>query len=99
MKQAFSDFTLCLCRYELLMQYFQIKLNFGIRDQSHMFVLAGLCGMFTQLVLLRLLLRYLGKRNLLLVGRPSISAPGYTSSVHSRSCSSCLKLDVLYLCE
>ena len=49
------------CRYELLMQYFQIKLNFGTKDQSHMFVLAGLCGMFTQLVILRLLLRYVGK--------------------------------------
>ena len=50
------------------MQYFQIKLNFGIKDMSHMFVLAGLCGMFTQLVLLRLILRYMGKRNMLLIG-------------------------------
>ena len=57
------------CRYELLMQYFQIKLNFSIKDQSHMFVLAGLCGMFTQLVLLRVLLRFISKRDLLLVGR------------------------------
>ncbi len=50
------------------MQYFQIKLNFSIKDQSHMFVLAGICGMFTQLILLRLLLRYISKRDLLLVG-------------------------------
>ena len=56
------------CRYELLMQYFQIKLNFGTKDQSHMFVLAGLCGMFTQLVILRLLLRYVGKARMLLIG-------------------------------
>lgn len=52
------------------MQYFQIKLNFGVKDQSHMFVLAGLCGMFTQLILLRLLLMFCGKRNMLLVGGP-----------------------------
>ena len=57
------------------MQYFQIKLNFSIKDQSHMFVLAGLCGMFTQLVLLRLLLRYISKRDLLLVGRIRILQP------------------------
>lgn len=62
------------------MQYFQIKLNFSTKDQSHMFVLAGLCGMFTQLVLLRLLLRYVGKRNMLLVGKTSsclVTATGY----------------------
>lgn len=51
------------------MQYFQIKLNFGTKDQSHMFFLAGLCGMFTQLVLLRLLLRYIGKARMLLIGK------------------------------
>ena len=81
--KAWSDSLFCLtwrvtclspppglmaCRYELLMQYFQIKLNFGTKDQSHMFVLAGLCGMFTQLVILRLLLRYVGKARMLLVG-------------------------------
>lgn len=54
--------------YELLMQYFQIKLNFGTQDQAHMFVLAGLCGMFTQLVILRLLLRFVGKSRMLLFG-------------------------------
>jgi hypothetical protein len=55
------------------MQYFQIKLHFSTKDQSHMYVLAGFCGMFTQLVLLRLLLVYMGKRNMLLVGAASQS--------------------------
>jgi DHA1 family tetracycline resistance protein-like MFS transporter len=54
--------------YELIMQYFQIKLGFQAKDQSNMFVLAGLCGMFTQLVLLRLLVRYVGKSRMLLIG-------------------------------
>ena len=56
------------CRYELLMQYFQIKLNFDTRDQSHMFFLAGICGMVVQLIVLRLLLRCAGKMGMLLIG-------------------------------
>ena len=59
----------CSCRYELIMQYFQIKLNFDTRDQSHMFVLSGICGMFTQLVILRVLLKYAGKSGMLLIGK------------------------------
>ena len=40
-----------------------------------MFVLAGLCGMFTQLVLLRLLVRYVGKSRMLLVGTALLLSP------------------------
>lgn len=53
------------------MQYFQITLHFSSVDQAHMFVLAGLCGTFTQLVILRVLLKFVGKHRMLLIGESS----------------------------
>ncbi|CAL8465277.1 g4812 [Coccomyxa elongata] len=54
--------------YELLAQYFQLKLGYTASDQSLMLVVAGCAGLVVNTVVLRFLLHFLGETGVLYIG-------------------------------
>lgn len=52
---------------DLLVQYLQLKLEFGVADVSKIFMIFGGCGLLVQTIVLRTLLGWMGEQRVLLV--------------------------------
>ncbi|EFN55254.1 hypothetical protein CHLNCDRAFT_134588 [Chlorella variabilis] len=71
----FKRLTLCMMLtgvvseglQDLLVQYLKLKMEFGVADVSHIFMIFGACGLLVQTLLLRTLLNWLGEQRVLLV--------------------------------
>ncbi|PSC69918.1 CWF19 2 [Micractinium conductrix] len=71
----FKRLTLCMMitgvvlegLQDLLVQYLQLKMDFGVKDVSHIFMIFGGCGLVVQTVLLRTLLGWLGEQRVLMI--------------------------------
>ena len=83
-----TQVLLLSCRYWLNMQYFQIKLGFAKKEQSQVLVMSGLSGIITQLVILRILLKYAGKSGMLIIGVDS-----FTLSLQSVLCNPLMQIN------
>ncbi|KFM25034.1 Hippocampus abundant transcript-like protein 1 [Auxenochlorella protothecoides] len=74
--RLFITLTLCMMLMgmtaegiqDLLVQYLQLKLGFGVQDQAHLFVVLGVGGLLVQGLLLRPLLSLAGDKSVLMLG-------------------------------
>ncbi|DBA82924.1 hypothetical protein WJX77_008143 [Trebouxia sp. C0004] len=74
--QLFKRLTLCIMLtgiiqeglQDLMIQYLQLKLDFGIKDQARLFIIYGVCGLIVQTLLLRLLLSWFNESRVLVIG-------------------------------
>lgn len=74
--QLFKRLTLCIMLtgiiqeglQDLMIQYLQLKLDFGIKDQVNLFIIYGVCGLIVQTLLLRLLLGWFQESRVLVIG-------------------------------
>ncbi|KAL3156285.1 hypothetical protein ABBQ32_012557 [Trebouxia sp. C0010 RCD-2024] len=74
--KLFKRLTLCIMLtgiiqeglQDLMIQYLQLKLDFGIKDQASLFIIFGVCGLLVQTVLLRVMLSWFSESRVLVIG-------------------------------